>query len=169
MMNLFAAVGLLGAILVFCNLSDKLNRASEQPGNGNSGQVSNTGPAKTLDRESVKNDLLRLINEMADASVDGDIAMLSSKTTDDFELTDVNGKVQNKNEALADVKKERSIKSWSITEAELSTLADDTAVMKYLLTLTLKNGRSGKARITDTFARREGNWLLRSEQQTLVR
>ena len=165
-MNLFAIVGILGAVLAFCNLSEKLSRITEGP--SNSAQTSNAAPAKAADRDSVKNELLGLINDMADASVNGDIAMLSSSTTDDFELTDVNGKVQNKNQALADVKTERSIKSWAITEAELETLAGDTAVMKYLLTLTLKNGRSGKARITDTFSRRGGKWLLRSEQQTMV-
>jgi hypothetical protein len=167
-MNLIAAISFLGLVLAFCNLSDKLGRSSET-GTGNSDRPSNASPSKAPDRESVKNDLLGLINEMADASVDGDIVKLSNSTTDDFQLTDVNGKVQSKNEALADVKKERSIKSWTITEADLATLADDTAVMKYLLTINLKNGRSGKARITDTFARRDGKWLLRSEQQTMVR
>lgn len=81
---------------------------------------------------------------MADASVGGDIAMLSGNTTEDFELTDLNGKVQHKNQALADVKKEKSTKSWTITEAELATLTDDTAVMKYLLTLTLKTVDQGR-------------------------
>jgi len=167
-MNLFAAIGILGLVLTFCNLSDELARSSDA-NPVNSLQTSNAASLKAPDRESVKNELLRLVNDMADASVGGDIAMLSSNTTDDFELTDVNGKVQNKNQALADVKKEKSIRSWTITEAELATLTGDTTVMKYLLTLTLKNGRSGKARITDTFARRDGKWLLRSEQQTMVR
>jgi len=167
-MNLLTAIGILGLVLTFCNLSDKVARSSD-PNPGNSAQTSNAAPLKAPDRESVKNELLRLVNDMADASVGGDIAMLSSNTTDDFELTDVNGKVQNKNQALADVKIEKSIRSWTITEAELATLTGDTAVMKYLLTLTLKNGRSGKARITDTFARRDAKWLLRSEQQTMGR
>ena len=167
-MNLLAAIGVLGLVLTFCNLSDKLAGSSD-PNPGNSSRSSNVASVKAPDRESVKNELLRLVNDMADASVGGDIAMLSSNTTDDFELTDVNGKVQNKNQALADVKKEKSIRSWTITEADLATLTGDTAVMKYLLTLTLKNGRSGKARITDTFAGRDGKWLLRSEQQTMVR
>ena len=165
-MNLLAVIGPLLLMLAFCNLSEKLDGRT----GSNSGRSSNAAPLKAEpDRESVKNELLGMINDMADASVNGDIATLSSSTTDDFELTDVNGKVQNKNEALADVKKERSVRSWTITEADLATLSGDTAVMKYLLTLKLKNGRSGKARITDTFARRDGKWLLSSEQQTMVR
>lgn len=163
-MKLIAIIGLLGFALTFCNLSERLNS-----GPTGSNQASNTAPAKALDRDAVKNDLVRLVNDIADASVAGDIALLSKVTTDDFQLTDVEGKVQNKNEALADVKKEKSIKSWTITEAELSTLSEDTAVLKYLLSLTLKNGRTGKARITDTFAKKEGSWLLRSTQQTMVK
>jgi len=44
-----------------------------------------------------------------------------------------------------------------------------TAVMKYLLSLTLTNGRSGKARVTETFVKEDGQWLLPSTQQTMVK
>lgn len=165
-MKMLAVLGVLGFVMTFCNLSEKLNTTS---GPGNSGQPSNAAPAKAPDRDAVKNELVRLVNDIADASVEGDITMLSKNTTDDFELTDIDGKVQNKNEALADVKKEKAIRSWTITEPELTTLTDDTAVLKYLLTVTVKNGRSGKARITDTFAKKDGKWLLKSEQQTMVK
>ncbi len=167
-MKILAIITVFGFAMTLCNLSEKLN-SGPQSGPGNSNQAANAAPAKALDRDSVKNDLVRLVNDIADASVEGDIAKLSSATTDDFQITDVEGKVQNKNEALADVKKEKTIKSWTITEADLSTLTEDTAVMKYLLSLTLTNGRSGKARITDTFLRKDGKWLLRSSQQTMVK
>ncbi len=167
-MKFLAIITVIGFVMALCNLSEKLN-SGPQSGPGNSNQAANSAPAKALDRDSVKNDLVRLVNDIADASVEGDIAKLSSATTDDFQITDVEGKVQNKNEALADVKKEKTIKSWTITEADLSTLTEDTAVMKYLLSLTLTNGRSGKARITDTFLRKDGKWLLRSSQQTMVK
>lgn len=166
-MRLFAIFGVLSFAMTFCNLSEKLKSGS-QPGPATN-QASNTAPVKAQDRDMVKNDLVHLVNDIASASVDGDIALLSKVTTDDFQQTDVEGKVQNKNQALADVKKEKTIKSWSITEAELTTITEDTAVLKYLLSLTLKNGRSGKARITDTFLKKDGNWLLRSSQQTMVR
>ncbi len=167
-MKILAIITVFGFAMTLCNLSEKLNSGT-QPGPVNSNTAANAAPAKALDRDSVKNDLVRLVNDIADASVEGDIAKLSSATTDDFQITDVEGKVQNKNEALADVKKEKTIKSWTITEADLSTLTEDTAVMKYLLSLTLTNGRSGKARITDTFLRKDGKWLLRSSQQTMVK
>ena len=154
--------------MTFCNLGEKLN-SSSQSGPADQKPPANAAPLKAQDRDSVKNELVRLINDIAQASVDGDIVTLTKVTTDDFEQTDVEGKVQNKNEALAEVKKEKSIRSWSITQTELTTLTDDTAVMKYLLSLTLKNGRSGKARVTETFVKEDGDWLLKSSHQTMVK
>ena len=167
-MKLVSIFAVLGVAMTFCNLGEKLG-APSQSGPSNQSQPSNAAPLRADHRTTVKNELVRLVNEIAQASVDGDITRLTKVTTDDYELTDVNGKVQNKNEALADVKKEKSIKSWSITETELTTLTRDTAVMKYLLSLTLKNGRSGKARITESFVLKDGEWLLQSTQQTMVR
>ncbi len=168
-MKLLTVFALIGFAMTFCNLGERLGTTSRSEPPANQAQPSNAAPLKSRDRDTVKNELVRLINDIAQASVDGDITTLTRVTTDDFELTDVEGKVQNKNEALADVKKEKSIKSWSITETELTTLTEDSAVMKYLLKLTLKNGRSGKARVTETFVRENGEWLLRSTQQTMVR
>jgi hypothetical protein len=165
-MKLLAIFAVLGFAMTICGLGEKVNSPSQS---GPANQSSNAAPAKVQDRDTVKSELVRLVNDIAQASVDGDITKLTRVTTDDFELTDVNGKVQNKNEALADVKKERTIRSWTISEADLTTLTDDTAVLKYLLSLTLKNGRSGKARITETFVRKNGEWLLRSTQQTMVK
>lgn len=167
-MKLLAIFAVLGFAMTFCNLGEKLG-APSQSGPANQTQPSNAAPVKAQDRDTVKNELVRLINDVAQASVDGDITKLTRVTTDDYELTDVNGKVQNKNEALADVKKEKSIKSWNLTETELTTLTEDTAAMKYLLSLTLKNGRSGKARVSETFVKKNGEWLLRSTHQTMVK
>jgi hypothetical protein len=169
-MRSIALLGLLTAVMTFCNLTEKLAPAGSSPQSPNSGQpAANNASKPAPDRESVKNELLKLANDIADAAVEGDITMLSKNTTDDFEQIGVDGKVQNKNQALADVKRERAIKNWSITEADLLSFSDDSAVLKYVLSLTLKNGRSGKARVTDTFAKQDGRWLLKSSQQTMVR
>ncbi len=167
-MRAILALTLLLSAAGICNLSDR-TVSGPQGGPSNNDVPANAAPAKAEDRESVKNELVRLVNEIADASVDGDVAMLTDITTDDFQLTDVEGKVQNKKQALADVKKETSIKTWTITEAELTADTADTAVLNYLLTIELKSGQSGKARITDTFSKQGGRWLLRSSQQTMVK
>ncbi len=168
-MKILALLGLLAAAMTFCNLSEKLTKGTDSGPSNSSQPPSNAATKPAPDRESVKNELVKIENDMADAAVEGDITMLSKNTTDDFEQIGVDGKVQNKNEALADVKKEKSIKSWSITEAELVSVTEDSAVLKYVLSLKLKTGQSGKARVTDTFAKKDGRWLLKSSQQTMVK
>jgi len=165
-MKSVSSFALLVFALTFCNLSDKLRPESkgDQPSRNQAAT-----PRPTPDRDTVKNELLSIANDMAEASKNGDITFLAQNTTDDFEITDVSGKVQNKNKALADVKEERSIRSWAITNPELSSVSERDAVLKYILNVTLKTGQSGRARITDTFVNQDGKWMLRSEQQTMMR
>jgi hypothetical protein len=159
---MFAFV-ILGAVMSLCGLGDK-NQEPEAPP---SAPVART-PAKP-DKETLKNELLEVVERMSDAAMEGDITFLARSVTDDFKLTGVDGKIQNKNEARADVKKEKLIKAFSITEGELMSFTDDSAVLTYKLNLTLKNGRSGSARVTDSFVKKDGKWLVKSSQQTMIR
>jgi hypothetical protein len=153
--------------MVVCNLGE----GAKTSGPASQAPAANQNvPAKQpRDRESLKNELLSIATNMAEAAKDGDITFIAQNTTDDFELTDVEGKVQNKNKALADVKEEKSIRSWAITNGELVSFSDTDAVLRYVLNLTLKTGQSGRARITDTFVQQDGKWMLRSEQQTMMK
>ena len=126
-------------------------------------------PSPKADKESVKAELLKMEEELTQAGVNGDITLLAKNTTDDFKLTGVDGKVQDKNEALADVKKEKNIKAFSITDADLLSFAEDSAVLSYTINVTLKTGRSGRAHVTDSFVKKDGHWLIKSEQQTLIK
>lgn len=165
-MKTLAAPTILFTVLAFCNLPNEQNSTSNANGPN---PPSNTSEPAALDREGAKNELLRLINEIADAAAEGDRTLLDDRTTEDFQLTDVEGRVLDKQKALAEVRKETSIKSWVITEAELRSLTDDSAVMTFLITLTGTNNKVVKARVTDTFSKIDGRWLLKSEQQTLLR
>jgi hypothetical protein len=162
-MRLLLALGIIGAAMYVCGLeTTKQPEQTPQPV-----AVKNT-PAR-VDKESIKAELLEIEDEMTNAAMNGDITMLVRNTTDDFKLTGVDGKVQNKNEALADVKKEKTIKNFSITDPDLMSFSEDSAVLAYTLNVTLKTGQSGKARVTDSFVKRDGRWLIRSEQQTMIR
>jgi len=167
-MNTFAAPTLLVFVLAFCSLPNERSSTSGTDANDRN-QPANSISSGDLGREGTRNELLRLINEIADASVEGNKELLNDLTTEDFQLTDVEGRVLNKQRALAEVKKETSIKSFVITEAELGSLTEDSALMTFLITLTGTNGRIVRARVTDTFSKTDGRWLLKSEQQTLVR
>lgn len=167
-MQSFLAFSALALVLGFCNLT-----AGENPEPRETRQSSPAQPPPTvqpaLDRDSVRSELLGLVNDMTEASRNGDITFLAQNTTDDFEITGVDGKVQNKNKALADVKEEKSVRSWAITDPELVSLGEDSAVLRYTLNVTLKTGQSGRARITDSFVRLNGRWMLKSEQETMLK
>jgi hypothetical protein len=154
------------AAMSLCGLADKLKQSESTSPN----TAANTAPApKKADKESVKAELVKIDEEMTQAAMDGDITLLARNTTDDFKLTGVDGKVQDKNEALADVKKEKKIKAFSITDPELLSFSDDSAVLSYTLNVTLKTGQSGRAKVTDSFVKKDGRWLIKSEQQTMIR
>ena len=168
-MRSLLALILLGIAASICGL-DNGSRSSDgsTPSNSAPSQAKST-PSPAQDKAAVQSELTKLVNEIGQAAMDGDITYLARVTTDDFESTDVQGKVQDKNEALAEVKKEKTIRAFTISEAELISFSEDSAVLRYTLSVTLKNGRSGKAKVTDSFVREDGKWLLKSEQQTMMR
>ncbi len=162
-MRSLLALAIIGAVMYVCGI-DSNSRQTETPAN-----LTQTRVDPKKDRETLMAELVTLAKEIAEASVNGDITLIARNTTDDFELTRIDGKVQNKNEALADVKQEKTIKSWSLDDPELVSFSEDAAVLRYTISLKLKNGASGRARVTDTFVKNGGQWLIKEQQQTLLR
>jgi len=164
MKALLAAMVFLLA-LSLCNLSEKLKSG----GNSNTQQreTSNTNPEK--DRDALTVELMKIEGEITTASFKGDISTLASYIADDYSGTGADGKIQNKNQVLAATKPDKMTKSWKITDGELSGFSEDSAVLTYVQSQTLRNGRTYSARVTDTFVKRDGRWLVKSEQQTLIK
>jgi Domain of unknown function (DUF4440) len=163
-MHLFLPLATLVAVLALCGLS---GQSSEQ---SNTAQpTSNKATKAAPDRDAVKSEIVSLANDILNASQKGDVTFLARATTDDFESTDIDGKVLNKNQALAEVREEKNIKSWAITEPDLVSFDDRSGVLRYVLTVTAVNGRTVKARTTDTYTRSNGKWLLKSQQMTLLK
>ena len=98
-MRLIFAFIPLAIAFSFCNLANGGRTSVPQEQRPLANQTSST-PKRSVDREALKNELLSIANNMAEASKDGDISFLAQNTTDDFELTDVQGKVQNKNKGF---------------------------------------------------------------------
>ena len=160
-MKSILAVATLIATLSLCNLADKSKpEATSSPERSHSAAT---------DREAVLAELMKLEDEMTTASLNGDISTLAPHIADDYSGTGFDGRTQNKNQLLAATKPDRMTKSWKITDARLVSLDEDSAVLSYVQTQTARNGRSASARITDTFVKRNGQWLVKSEQQTLMR
>jgi hypothetical protein len=159
-MKSILAVAALVAALSLCNLTDKLKPApSPTP----------SPTTSSADRAAVLAELMKIETELTTASLEGDISTLAPHIADDFSGTTFDGKVQNKNQVLADTKPQKAVKSWKITEAQLISFDGNSAVLSYLQTLTGRNGRTVSARITDTFVKRDGRWLVKAEQQTLMK
>ena len=154
------------AAMSLCGILDKMKQGGETTSNSNTAQPA---AKSTPSKEAVKAELVKMEEEMSQAAMDGDITLLAKNTTDDFKITNLDGKVQNKNEALADVKKEKSIKAFSITDADLLSYSDDAAVLSYTQNVTLKTGQSGSAKVTDSFVKKDGRWLVKSEQVTMLK
>jgi hypothetical protein len=182
-MNSTLAVALLIAILSLCNLSDK-SKPTENTNSANANSTekqdtktepnppsqsnsNSSNPAK--EREALKVELMKIEYDVTTASFAGDVATLASYVADDYKGTGADGTTQNKNQLLAATKPDKVTKDWRITDGELVSSTEDSAVLTYIQTQTLRNGRTFRARVTDTFVKRNGRWLVKSEQQTLIK
>ena len=112
---------------------------------------------------------MKLEYEVTTASFNGDISTLASYVADDYSGTGADGVTQNKNQLLASTKPDKVTKTWKITDGQLVSATEDSAVLSYIQNQTLRNGRTYRARITDTFVKRNGRWQVKSEQQTLMK
>jgi len=180
-MNSILAVALLIAILSLCNLSDKSKPADNtNSSNANSTEKRDTEPGHPTqsspspgnpsdDRVALTVELMKIEYDLTTASFAGDISTLASFVADDYSGTGADGSTQNKNQLLAATKPDKVTKSWKITEGELVSSSEDSAVLTYIQSQTLRDGRTFRARVTDTFVKRNGRWLVKSEQQTLIR
>jgi hypothetical protein len=166
-MNSILALALMIAILSLCNLTDK-TKPAENDHQGQSTSRANSSDSAS-DREAVTVELMKVEGIVTQASYDGDISTLASYIADDYSGTGADGKTQNKNQVLADAKQDKVTRSWKITDGKLVSHDGDSAVLTYVQSQTLRNGRTYRARVTDTFVKRDGRWLISAEQQTLIR
>ena len=180
-MNSILAAAFLIAILSLCNLTDK----SKPDNNSNSANANSTENSATetghpdqsssdssnpaMDQAALTVELMKIEYELTTASFAGDISTLASYVADDYSGTSADGSTQNKNQLLAATRPDKVTKSWKITEGKLVSSDADSAVLTYIQNQTLRDGRTFRARVTDTFVKRNGRWLVKSEQQTLIK
>jgi hypothetical protein len=182
-MKLTLAITLLIATLSLCNLADKSKPVAESsPPEKSSSAPSNANTAKGhsdessadtaqpgVDRAALTVELMKIEYDMTTASFKADISTLAALMADDYVGTNADGTTQNKNQVLSTIKPDKVTRDWKITDGQLVSASEDTAVLNYIQSQTLRNGRTFRARVTDTFVKRNGKWLVKSEQQTLMR
>lgn len=161
-MNITLPALMLLAVMTFCGLVGQSDKTSN-------GTAANQAVKPAFDRDAVKKELAKLSEKIMTAAQYGDVSYLAKITTEDFESTDADGRVQTKNKALADVKVEKGIKSLDVSEPELQSADENAAVLQYVLRVTGKNGRSIKARVTDSYVKKDGEWMLNRQQQTIMK
>jgi hypothetical protein len=182
-MNSILAAALLIAILSLCNLTDKSKPAADtnsantntaekkssaaEPDHPNQSNSNSSNPA--TDREALKVELMKIEYDVTTASFAGDTSTLASYVADDYSGTGADGVTQNKKQLLAATRPDKVTRDWRITDGEVVSSSQDSAVLTYVQTQTLKNGRTFRARVTDTFVKRNGRWLVKAEQQTLIK
>lgn len=160
-MKSILAVATLIATLSLCNLANKVKpEATPEPEKQHSA---------ANNRDAVLLELMKIENEMTTASLSGDISTLAQYVADDYSGAGADGRSQNKNQLLAATKPDKETKSWKITDAQLVSLDEEAAVLSYVQSQTFRNGRTARARIIDTFVKRDGRWQVKSEQQSLIR
>jgi hypothetical protein len=164
-MKSILSLAVLFAALSLCNLTDK----SKPDGNANTNAPTSSPANPGIDRVALTIELMKLENDLTAASLKGDISTLANYVADDYSGTGVDGVTQNKNQLLSATKPDTVTKSWKITDGELVSATEDSAVLTYIQNQTLKDGRTFRARVTDTFVKRNGRWLVKSEQQTLMK
>lgn len=172
-MKSILAATLFIAVLSLCNLSDKTKETNSNPANTNSAerqdQRRSSSSSSEPDRAAVLVELMKIEQDLTNASFNGDISTLASYMTDDYTGTAADGTTQTKNQLLSSIKPDKVTKSWKITDGELVSLSDDSAVLTYIQSQTLRNEQTYRARVTDTFVKKNGRWLIKSEQQTLIK
>jgi hypothetical protein len=162
-MKSILGLAVLLAILSLCNLTDKM-----KPEANSNAPNKNSEATNASDREAVTVELMKLEYEMTTAALNGDVSALAPHIADNYVGTAADGSVQNKYQLLASLKPDKRTKSWKITDAKLVSLDNDSAVLTYIQSQTFRNGRTYRARITDTFVKKDGRWLVSAEQQTLI-
>jgi hypothetical protein len=164
-MKSILAVAILMATLSLCNLSDRLKPAA----NSNAPDNKSAAPNSDAERAAVTEELMKIEYAMTTASLQGDIATLAPYIADNYVGTGYDGSIQNKNQLLAATKPDKNTKSWKITDAKLVSLSNDSAVLTYTQNQTSRRGQTVSARITDTFVKQNGRWVISAEQQTILK
>ena len=166
------ALTALMATLTLCNLTDKskeTNNSSASDAKNSQAPVEQQKSDPQSDRAALTVELMKIEYTITTASYAGDISTLASYMADDYSGTNADGTTQNKNQLLASTKPDKVTKTWKITDGRLVSSNEDSAVLNYTQQQTLKDGRTFRVRVTDTFVKRDGRWLIKSEQATLVR
>ena len=128
-------------------------------------------PAPTPDTNAIVAEITKLENDWPRIIRERDAAALRRLEADDLMMVYPDGNAGNKEQDVKDIEAGlMTFDAWDISNMKVNVLDNDTAAATFLITVT--NGKikspdgkstqniSGKYRVIDTFARRNGQWQL---------
>lgn len=128
-------------------------------------------PAPTPDTNAIVAEITKLENDWPRIIRERDVAALRRLEADDLMMVYPDGNAGNKEQDVKDIEAGlMTFDSWDISNMKVNVIDSDTAAATFLITVT--NGKiksadgkstqniSGKYRVIDTFARRNGQWQL---------
>lgn len=128
-------------------------------------------PAPTPDTNAIVAEITKLENDWPRIIRERDAAALRRLEADDLMMVYPDGNTGNKEQDVKDIEAGlMTFDAWDISNMKVNVINSDTAVATFLITVT--NGKikspdgkstqniSGKYRVIDTFARRNGQWQL---------
>lgn len=128
-------------------------------------------PAPTPDTNAIVAEITKLENDWPRIIRERDGAAVRRLEADDVMIVYPDGSAGNKEQDIKDIEAGMiTFDAWDISDMKVNVLDSDTAAATFLITVT--NGKikspdgkstqniSGKYRVIDTFARRNGQWQL---------
>lgn len=158
-----ALVVILGAVATAaCTRTESTNTTT---------QTVTATPEPTPDTNAIVAEITRLENDWPRIIRERDAAAVRRLEADDVMIVYPDGNPGNKEQDVKDIEAGlMSFDSWEISNMKVNVIDSDTAAATFLITVT--NGKikspdgkstqdvSGKYRVIDTFARRNGQWQL---------
>lgn len=127
-------------------------------------------PAPTPDTNAIVAEITKIENDFPRIIREKDAAAVRRLEADDLMVVYPDGTAGSKEQDVKDIEAGMmSFDAWDISDMKVNVLNSDTAVATFLITVTkgmikAPDGRtkdvSGKYRVIDTFARRNGQWQL---------
>lgn len=172
-----AVVALVVGLVVMKNRASTTDAANANARQTDSGPVApgtnrrnvnrrdaDSGASSAAGRQAVMAELSKLENDWIRANIKADKEALDRILADEYTGTMHDGTTQTKEEYLADIKPDRTARSWSSEDVRLE-FEGDTATMTGVLIWNSTRGTQ-RFRFTDAFVKRDGRWQAISSVTT---
>ena len=112
---------------------------------------------------TIRREFVRIERLIAKAGIAGDSASIDKFLAEDFMLSLPDGKVQNKEQYLKQVKPQKNLATIGMENIDIK-LEGESAALTGVVVYNFKNGAIYKGKFTDKFVKSDGQWKIISSQ-----